>query len=643
MSPSKCAGAYRLALLSIAVLTVSACGGGGGGDSPSAPTPPPARTEVSGVVHLPASASAPATVCYDINQDGDCDTGEPATVTSDTGAYRLSGLPSTQGDGAALLAQVPAGTGVAYTLKAPASRPEFITAITTLVHAGISQGMTRQAAETAVARQIQVEAANLYGDHRSLAAGVQRAWHETLADFIVHQLQNGSPLRVGPLASGGADYYVDSFYYTDATNHYLGYSYSTGSVDPATGLQSEYSFSREVRDSQRAPIFSSDFRWVLTPSGWMLNMFDAFAYPQTSGNPFVALSPTGHVTIASAHDENVGGQLVSAAVARTAAGTNGNTFATINLPTGFVPAGTMPAGARLRTLRYAQMVRPAEYLSDSDRVPVSQATLAALIAAYPRLAAGTAVTEQNTALIGRRASAWVDGWGSGQSCSTRFSTNASGIRTCVDADLRATFDGTGSSIHFELCDYAFSGTPSSENCRSAGSAPMVAGMLSGTVHSLRVDPMPAVAVPFLANQVLTEHQGRIYKATPPISVTSVPPIYTITQMNRGAFGALAGALRLPAPNPSFAAPSPFMGVWQLSAGTHSRCDAVVVDAAGDLIGACQSPAGAMAIGTVSQSGVASFTIPGLSASFSGQFTTTTATGNWSNGATLTGAWSAVKY
>ncbi|WOB07629.1 hypothetical protein [Piscinibacter gummiphilus] len=594
-------------------------------------------------MHLPAATSAPATVCYDSNQDGDCDAGEPTTLTSGTGAYRLTGLPSTQGEGAALLAQVPAGSGAAYTLKAPVSRPEFITPITTLVQVGISQGMARQAVETAVARQLQVDVSSLYGDHRTLSAGVQRAWHETLAAFIVHQLQNGTPLRVGPSASAGTDYYVDSFYYTDATNHYLGYSYSTGSVDPATGLQSEYSFSREVRDSQRRPIFSSDFRWVLTPSGWMLNMFDAFAYPQTTGNPFVALSPTGHLSIASAHDEDVGGQTVSAAVARTAASTNGNTFATINLPAGFVPPGTMPAGARLRTLRYAQMASPAQYLSDSDRVPVNQPSVAALIAAYPRLASGTPVTEQNTALIGSRARAWVDAWGSGQSCWTQFSTNALGIRTCVDADLRATFDSAGSAIHFELCDHAFGGPPSSENCRPAGSAPLVAGILSGTVPSLRVDPMPEVAAPFLGNQVLTEHQGRIYKATPPMSATTVPPIYTITQMNRRAFSALADTLRLAAPNPSFTVPSPFMGVWQLNAGTHSRCEAVVVDAAGDLIGACQSPAGAMTIGTVLQNGVASFTIPSYNTSFSGQFAPANATGNWSHNATLTGTWSATKY
>jgi hypothetical protein len=632
----------RLTFHSLALLALTACGGGGG-DSTGAPPPPPARTEVSGVVHLPAGSSAPATVCYDTNEDGDCDAGEPSILTSGTGDYRLSGLPSMQGDGAALLAQVPSGEGAAYTLRTPASRPEFITAITTLVHTGLLQGMTRQAAETAVARQLQVDAATLYGDHRSLAAGVQRAWHETLAAFIVHQLQNGTPLRVGPSASMGADYYVDSFYYTDAADHYLGYSYSTGSVDPATGFQSEYSFTRDVRDSQRAAIFSSDFIWSLAPSGWRLNMPDAFAYPQTTGNPFVSLSPSGHRTIASAHDENIGGQSVSAAVARTAAGASGNSFATIDLPAGFVPGGTMPAGARLRTIRYAQMVTPAQFWSETDRVPVSQASLAALITAYPRLAAGTAVTEQNTALIGSGARAWTDGWGSGQSCSTRFSTNASGIRTCVDADLRATFDSAGSSIHFELCDHAFGGTPSSENCRPAGSAPLVAGFLNGTVPSLRVDPMPAVATPFLGNRVLTEHQGRIYKATAPTSATSVPPIYTITQMNRAAFSALASALRFAAPNPSFTAPSPYMGVWQLSAGTHSRCEAVVVDAAGDLIGACQSPAGAMAIGTVSQNGTASFTIPSLNTSFSGQFATSSAAGSWSHNGTLTGPWSGVKY
>ena len=634
----------HMVLMGVAILATTACGGGGGGESPGAQPQPSAPTAVSGVVLLPAGTTAPATVCYDTNRDGDCDAAEPTTTTDSTGSYTLSGLPAMQADDAALLAQVPAGPGAAYTLKSPVSRPSFITAITTLLQTGVSQGMTRQAAETAMARQLQVDATSLYGNHRTLAAGVQRAWHETFDTVIVQLLQEGTPLRVGPPAATGAGYQVESFYYQDATNHYLAYSYTTGSIDPATSLQSEYTFARDVRNSQPAPIYASDFMWALTPSGWKVNFPEAFKYQQTTGNPYVMLSPTGHVSIASTHDENVAGQSVAGVVARTADGTNGNTFSTITLPSGFTPAGTMPAGARLRTLRFAQMARPASYLADSDRVAVNQASLAALTAAYPPLGTGTAVTEQNTALMGRRASSWVDGSASGQSCATRFSTNSSGIRICVDADLRATFDASGTTIQLQLCDYAFSGTPASQNCRAAGSAPLVASTLGGATPSLRLDPMPAIAAPFLGGRVLIENQGRIYRATPSVPVTTAPPLDTITQLNRAAFTALANSLGLTVPNPTFTTPSPFMGVWQLNAGLQSRCDAVLVDAAGDLYGACQSPTEALAIGTVSATGFGSFSIPGYYSTYTGQFAPTSAAGSWSNSITLhTGTWSATKY
>jgi trimeric autotransporter adhesin len=144
-----------LSALACGSLFLSACGGGGGGTDEAVASSAPVA--LSGVVA--DGLIQGARVCYDLNDNGRCDTGEP--VSSDTGAnggYTLS-VPASEAGKHAVIAIVPMGaidadTGpvtTAYTLKAPAqtdtTKPLFISPITTIVQeVMVASGVTDPAA-----------------------------------------------------------------------------------------------------------------------------------------------------------------------------------------------------------------------------------------------------------------------------------------------------------------------------------------------------------------------------------------------------------------------------------------------------------------------------------------------------------------
>ena len=160
----------KTSLLSVAaVLTafiMSACGSGGGGGGGNV-TPPVAESPpvtLSGVVA--DGLIQGARVCYDLNDNGRCDSGEP--VSSDTGAngaYTLS-VPAAEAGKHAVIAIVPVGafdadTGTVtlpYTLKAPPNTNTmasiFVSPITTIVQeVMVASGTTDPAAAIDLVKQ----------------------------------------------------------------------------------------------------------------------------------------------------------------------------------------------------------------------------------------------------------------------------------------------------------------------------------------------------------------------------------------------------------------------------------------------------------------------------------------------------------
>ena len=139
-------------LCAVAVL-LSACGSSDGDNTGVVVAPPvvPAVVAVSGVV-----ADGPlkdATVCYDPNDNGACDTGEPGAVTDADGKYRFDIAAAAAGRHS-VLASVPASAvdkdtglpvGVAFQLKSPATgsagaQAVFVSPLTTLVADRVQEG-----------------------------------------------------------------------------------------------------------------------------------------------------------------------------------------------------------------------------------------------------------------------------------------------------------------------------------------------------------------------------------------------------------------------------------------------------------------------------------------------------------------------
>lgn len=142
----------RIALSSLFLSLLAACGGGSGG-SASSPTTP-AATPIASATSTIAGAVIDgyiegATVCLDLNSNAACDVNEPTTTSSSDGKYSLnyagstSGLhvvsliPSTAKDADDKGLTIGQAGKMAYTLMAPApvagSTNTYITPLTTLV------------------------------------------------------------------------------------------------------------------------------------------------------------------------------------------------------------------------------------------------------------------------------------------------------------------------------------------------------------------------------------------------------------------------------------------------------------------------------------------------------------------------------
>jgi len=128
-----------LAVLCLAATLLQACGGG---DSPAAL--PPVPVAFTGVV-----ADGPlqgATACYDLNDNGACDSGEPTATTDADGRYAFD-VPAAAAGQHAVLAQVPAtaidkdtgqAVGAAFVLQSPPSgasgaQAVFVSPLSTVV------------------------------------------------------------------------------------------------------------------------------------------------------------------------------------------------------------------------------------------------------------------------------------------------------------------------------------------------------------------------------------------------------------------------------------------------------------------------------------------------------------------------------
>ena len=198
------------AVAAAAALLMVACGGGGGGGGDDGPA------TVSGVV-----ADGPlsgVTVCYDLNDNSQCDSGEPtAGPTGADGTYRFE-VPRTDAGEHAVIANVPAtavdaatgaAAGAAFVLEAPPSgsrgdQTVFVSPLTTLVvDVAREQGLDTAAATAQVQQLLGMSAsplANYIATPDAQAAALAATLTRVVVDITLLAQGEGVPAeQVRPL------------------------------------------------------------------------------------------------------------------------------------------------------------------------------------------------------------------------------------------------------------------------------------------------------------------------------------------------------------------------------------------------------------------------------------------------------------
>ena len=142
---------FQLALASAALLTLAACSGGSSPAATTATTTTTTATTTAEVANISGVVAdgliKGASACYDLNDNGICDAGEPVSNATDAlGAYVIS-VPAAEAGKHNLLVSVPATAidsdnptvpvGTPFTLRAPpqadTTKPVFVSPVTTIV------------------------------------------------------------------------------------------------------------------------------------------------------------------------------------------------------------------------------------------------------------------------------------------------------------------------------------------------------------------------------------------------------------------------------------------------------------------------------------------------------------------------------
>jgi len=611
----------------VAVLfLIAACGGGG--DSPSGspvspPPPPPVPVTISGVV----VGGADATVCVDANGNSTCDIGETSTSTDAQGAFTLTSLAATPAAGTAVVAVIPAGAGgAAYTLKAPAAKANVVSPITSLIQTGVAQGMPLEEAEAMAASQLQVNATNLYSNYATTASA-DRSALTTIGAAAVTGLRTGYPLVLSALTTSSPDYTVRRFSYTNIYNFDVHHYYWTNVPNVSTGLYPFYVLAHGLLNSAPRSLLGTlatpyDAVWASTPRGWVPIQNEANAHASTNGSPSIAIWGNGYRYVSTRVDTDVSG-LSIADVVRQVQDMTLNTESTLIGVTPSQLSGTMPAGARIRRLRFLTVEVPMTYREQDPPAGNGATTVAGVAAAFPMPASPTPT---NTVSLGN----------------TRVPLGCTPTGSvCPGGALRASFSA-GNVVNYYLCDLDVNlQTPS--NCVAAGAGTYAQGTaLDRVTPMMTFTNLPAPAAVTVGERALIQRNNALRLGTR--ALTSPPTI--TTRLNRVAFEALSAALGI-APPSIGSAISPHLGLWDAtylnpSAGTFGTCDYVLVDAFGAVDGRCSELLSDFQLrGNVSAAGTAGFGFD--SRNFTGTFQATSASGTWTDTTSGTsGTWTAMK-
>jgi len=366
---------FRLnAVFAAIALGLTACGGGSSGasdDSP-APDPSPGLVTLQGQVARNAALKN-VTVCLDLNDNEQCDAGEPQSApTAADGMYSLQ-VPTSDAAAGRLIALVhagdPADAGTAidankpaqaattadYVMSRPAGSDGGINPLTTLVQAGVAAGMTETAARANVAIQLGIAESKIddYQDDPAASDDAVQDSARWIAAFTSIALREGVTLEVGDQAAGSSpSSQMSSLTYAGADDWFV----QTLQIDPAaSGVTVTDARAGKIGGVQRpdfeggngASLYAT---LALTSSGWKLCNRDLII-PVTLGTPSrsVSCASSGGMIerISFAHATSVADEAMTALVARWQANPGTNRITTPNgALASAVGSATFPAGSQ---------------------------------------------------------------------------------------------------------------------------------------------------------------------------------------------------------------------------------------------------------------------------------------------------------
>ncbi len=388
-----------------AALSLAACGGDGGDSPAPAPTPPaPAPvTTLSGEVARNGTLKN-VVVCLDLNSNDACDVGEPASAaTGADGQYALSYDPTaTPGAASArLIAPVKTGdpaasttaidsynpsvaaTSADYVLKRPAGSGGAINPLTTLVQAGVADGMTEADARANAALQLAIAPAKIdgYQDDPVWDEAQVRDTARVAAALISGMLRTGVPLAVGDQsAASGADTLLSNLFFQDTNNFYVQTldtqakaAGTPGGTVLDTRVGKTAGINRPIGNTPNA-LYRSAF---LSPTGWRwcdpTNPIEV-----TVGSPNRALVCGTRVQLSWSRAIDVASQSMAGFVADRSA-----VFNVVN-PAGALGSSSFPAGSEERAGTAVVLAPDIQIDNFFTRAqPDTRRTLEAVIDAYP--------------------------------------------------------------------------------------------------------------------------------------------------------------------------------------------------------------------------------------------------------------------
>lgn len=413
-----------LVLTGSALLALSACGGGGS----STPDTPPTPVTLTGKVVVDQTIKN-AVVCLDLNANNVCDATEPASAkTGADGTYSLTYDPATvtaaQVASASLIAPMLAGTITdsatavdaadpsvaqttsAYVLKQAGGKGGQINPLTTLVAAGMAQGMTEAVARANAATQLGIAEAKIdnYQDDPAFDKAQVQDNARMMAKVTASALEAGAPLRVGDqsAASEAAAGYLAALRYTDASSYFvrtLDIQAKAAGSGPQL-LTDKRGGKANASEIPEATLYNQAY---LLDAGWLYCGPDV-PLSSTQGNPNRSTSCNAQAAAGFTVPFDLAGQTMASVV--TAMQTDQSTN-TINnaLPTASLVAAlgstTFPANAFMQW-RSNINLNSAIYINDlnADGLPSTLSTLEQVISSYPSAAFNAAAAGRSTLSLG---------------------------------------------------------------------------------------------------------------------------------------------------------------------------------------------------------------------------------------------------